>query len=86
MMIFWSTVCELVRFPDPLLGEEVYAWTCISSALDPDVLMQLCGTIIGPPTIKIVSQLLDPCFSQIGPPSVEDAHASTLFVPSLYAV
>ena len=45
MMIFWSTVCELVRFPDPLLGEEISAWTCISSALDPDVLMQLCGTI-----------------------------------------
>ena len=55
MMIFWFTVCELVRFPDPLLGEEISAWTCISSALDPDVLMQLCGKIIGPPTIKISS-------------------------------
>ena len=86
MMIFWFTVCKVVRFPDRHLGEEVYAWTCFSSALDPDVLIQLCATIIGPPTIKIVSQLLDSCSSQIGPPSVEDAHASTLFVPSIYAV
>ena len=84
MMIFWFTVCKVVRFPDRHLGEEVYAWTCFSSALDPDVLIQLCGTIISPPANKIVSQLLDSCSSRIVPPSVEDAHASTLFVPSIY--